>query len=399
MSHSSSIRKAAILVRSLDSNTAAALLTQLSTPEVQQIRDAISSLGDMNAEEQADVLAEFRSAGAATSENYPSGVELADSLLTAAIETDSQKHQTENTDYESPNSLFAFLNHAVAEDLAPYLAGEQSQTIAVILSFLDDQRAATLLEVLPAPRQLEVIERLAVTGTTDLENLRVIEQELAAWVKKQPKQCQTDNNSTNHAARILAASNATNRRQLLTTLQRHKRKLADQLNAKIDDLHSSHHSPMPIGHTAHTQPVSESQSSAKPSVTHVTGPTTSSQEQTAQQTPTVRSSAQLVSEPVKAVQPTIPFENLSSLDTTTLHAIFCTVDREVLRLALASADDTLVAQITSQLPKRLARQLRDSLHELGPTRLSDIRRARQLLAATATQFLSDPSLPRYASST
>ena len=155
---------------------------------------------------------------------------------------------------------------------------------------------------------------------------------------------------------------------------------------------------MPIGHTT-TQPVTESHSSAKPSVTPVTGRTGCSHEQTAQQTPTVRSSAQLASEPVEAVQPTIPFENLASLDTTPLHAIFCTVDREVLRLALASADDTLVAQITSQLPKKLARQLRDSLHELGPTRLSDVRRARQLLAATATQFLSDPSPQRYASST
>ncbi len=398
MSHSSSIRKAAILVRSLDSNTAAALLTQLSTPEVQQIRDAISSLGDMNTDEQADVLEEFRSAGATTSQNYPSGVELADSLLTADIEPDSQKHQTENSSCESPHSLFAFLNHAVAEDLASYLAGEQAQTIAVILSFLDDQRAATLLEVLPAPRQLEVIERLAVIGTTDLENLRVIEEELSAWVKKQPKQCQTDNDPTNHAARILAASNATNRRQLLTTLQKHKRELADQLNAKIDDLHSSHHSPMQIGHTATTQPVTESQSSTKPSARHATGQTASSNEPNPQQAPTVGSSTQMASEPVKAVQPTIPFENLASLDTTTLHAIFCTVDREVLRLALASADDTLVTQITSQLPKKLARQLRDSLYELGPTRLSDVRHARQLLAATATQFLSDPSSPSYASS-
>ena len=63
---------------------------------------------------------------------------------------------------EGANNQFAkTAAEAVAEDLAPYLAGEQAQTIAVILAFLDDQRAATLLEVLPAPRQLEVIERLA----------------------------------------------------------------------------------------------------------------------------------------------------------------------------------------------------------------------------------------------
>jgi len=398
MSCSSSIRKAAILVRSLDSDTAAALLTQLSTPEVQQIRDAVSSLGDIDADERADVVAEFRSAGAATSENCPSGVELADSLLTADVEPGSQKNPPENAGCESPHPLFAFLDHAVAKDLAPYLAREQAQTIAVVLSYLDDQRAATLLEVLPVTRQLEVIERLAVIGTADLESLRAIEQELAAWVKKQPKQCQIDNDRTNHAARILAASNSSSRQQLLTELQKHKRQLADQLSAKIDDVHSSHQSTPQTESNITAQPVTRSQS-ARSTASQDVGRAAPSNQPTPREQPTAESTAKPVLEPSKAAHPAIPFENLTSLDTTTLHTIFCTVDREVLRLALASADDTLVTRITSQLPKKLARQFRHSLYELGPTRLSDVQRARRSLAATATQFLSEPSSSRFTSPT
>ncbi len=398
MGRSSSLRKAAILVRSLDSDTAATLLTQLSTPEVQQIRDAVSSLGNIDADERADVVAEFRSAGVVTSENCQSGVELADSLFTADVEPVSQKNPPENAGYESPHPLFVFLDHAVAKDLAPHLAREQAQTIAVVLSYLDDQRAATLLEVLPVTRQLEVIERLAVIGTADLESLRAIEQELAIWVKKQPKQYQIDNDRTNHAVRILAASNASSRQQLLTELQKHKRQLADQLSVKIDDVHSSHQSTPQTASTNTAQPVTWSQL-ARSTASQNVGRAAPSNQPTLREQPTAESTAKPALEPVKAAHPAIPFENLASLDTTTLHAIFCTVDREVLRLALASADDTLVTRITSQLPKKLARQFRHSLYELGPTRLSDVQRARQSLAATATQFLSEPSSPRFTSLT
>ena len=397
MSCSSSIRKAAILVRSLDSDTAATLLTQLSTQEVQQIRHAVSSLGEINADERANVVAEFCSAGAVTSDNCQSGVELADSLFTAEVESGSQQNQPENTGDESPHSLFAFLNHAVPQDLAPYLVREQAQTIAVVLSCMDDQRAATLLEVLPITRQLEVIERLSTIGNTDLESLRAIEQELVAWVKKHPEQRSINNDRTNHAARILAVSSASSRQQLLAKLQKHKRQLADQLSAEIDVVHSVRQSTPPTENTSPAHRVDQSQSVRSTAGRKVWA--ASSNPPHPQEQSTEKPTAKPVLAPGSPVHPTIPFENLTSLDTTTLHAVFCTVDREVLRLALASADDTLVTRITSHLPKRLARQFRHSLYELGPTRLSDVHRARQSLAATATQFLSERASQGFTSPT
>ena len=314
MGRSSSLRKAAILVRSLDSDTAAALLTQLSTPEVQQIRDAVSSLGNIDADERADVVAEFRSAGVVTSENCQSGWNLPTHCLLPTLNLSVRRTPPENAGYESPHPLFVFLDHAVAKDLAPHLAREQAQTIAVVLSYLDDQRAATLLEVLPVTRQLEVIERLAVIGTADLESLRAIEQELAVWVKSSPSSTKLTTIAPTMRLEFWRPPMHQSRQQLLTELQKHKRQLADQLSVKIDDVHSSHQSTPQTASTNTAQPVIWSQS-ARSTASQDVGRAAPSNQPTLREQPTAESTAKPALEPVKAAHPAIPFENLASLDT------------------------------------------------------------------------------------
>jgi flagellar motor switch protein FliG len=69
-------------------------------------------------------------------------------------------------------------------------------------------------------------------------------------------------------------------------------------------------------------------------------------------------------------------------------AVFREVDANVLQLALAGADEGLVDRVAAQLPKRAARQFRARLHQLGPTRLSDVVAAQEIVAEVATRVLA-----------
>src|SRR3954468_15647073 len=53
------LRKAAVLLRSLDAETAAMMLGQLSAEEAAALRGAMRVLGSLGSEEQAEVLAEL----------------------------------------------------------------------------------------------------------------------------------------------------------------------------------------------------------------------------------------------------------------------------------------------------------------------------------------------------
>ena len=55
------LRKAAILISSLDARTGDALLEQIGEAQSQRVRDAVMELGDVPAEEQERILAEFDS--------------------------------------------------------------------------------------------------------------------------------------------------------------------------------------------------------------------------------------------------------------------------------------------------------------------------------------------------
>jgi hypothetical protein len=59
MGMDSNLRKAAVLIRSLDSDTAAVMLAQLSAEEAAKIRAAIREIGALDPEEQAAVAAEI----------------------------------------------------------------------------------------------------------------------------------------------------------------------------------------------------------------------------------------------------------------------------------------------------------------------------------------------------
>src|SRR5437879_4806007 len=68
-------RKAAILLASLDRPSADALLAQVSPEHAEALRDALASLGEIDPDEQCDVLEEFFRIGPLVPDREPSGLE------------------------------------------------------------------------------------------------------------------------------------------------------------------------------------------------------------------------------------------------------------------------------------------------------------------------------------
>ena len=105
---STNLRKAAVLLRSVDAETAATLLAQLSTDEAMTLREAMRGLGALDPEEQAVVLAEFRRGKPLAGQPANRGVELSLSSADAAVEQPVSPHPT------TTNKRFEFLDGAVS---------------------------------------------------------------------------------------------------------------------------------------------------------------------------------------------------------------------------------------------------------------------------------------------
>jgi flagellar motor switch protein FliG len=374
-SMTTNLRKAAILMRSVDADTAATLLGQLAPEEARAIRAAIQSLGPIDAEEQADVAAEFRRVGPLIAEDPRRGVEL---NLSAAAEIGVAMHA------ERPSAAkpFEFLERARVESLVPYLAREHSQTVAVVLSYLAPRRAAEVLAALPARLQAATIERLSSLGETDPASIEVLERELAEWVARQQATRSRGGHRSDAAAAILAAADESVRSSILANLMQANRELAEQLappmhkpKSKLnaaqigDGVAAARENHQPIRSAFGSSPVHGGESAPSRQVVEARMPT-----------------------------PRIAFGDLARLDQATLAQLLRTVDANVWVLALAAAEEVFVERIADLMPRPTAKAFRKRLRQLGPTRLSDIEAAQQEVVAAAVQILRQRA-PSYAAST
>ena len=349
------VRKAAILVRSLDGATAARLLAELSPDEVAAVRAAILELDAVDGEERHEVWEEFRQATRNAPPDLAGGVELSPSLLAASQLTLPQSASEE----PFPASAFESLSSEQPHDLAPHLAGEHPQTIAVVLAQFEAKRAADLLGALPLSLQADVVERLSHLQAADPESLKLLEDGLTNWLAQRPSAATASAGQENHAARILAAAESGARSRLLDRISHQHRDVADRLRKQF-----AVPAAVPV--------------IAKPAPAPVPQPKTA---------PVVRNNV-----PKPVPMPHFPFEQLADLDTATFEAVLNHVHAEVLKLALVGADDLLIDRIARRLPRRARTRFRRSLHEVGPTRLDDVQRARQQVGCIAAEHLNGKRL-------
>jgi flagellar motor switch protein FliG len=223
------LRKAAMLVASLDERNAEALLAQMTPSQAQAVKRAIETLGPIDACEQHDVIEEFFRVGPLVPGKQPSGIELDDRLpRSLSISRPSERMPSESLTTDLPP--FRFLHEAPAHSLTPFLEREHPQTVAVVVSHLPAERAAEVLAGLSGELQIEVARRLIDLDEADPEILREVEQGLEIWLGQQVRGERRRTAGLAALNNILGAATPQTKQHILANLTRHDRQLAAQLN-------------------------------------------------------------------------------------------------------------------------------------------------------------------------
>ncbi|HEV3417795.1 MAG TPA: FliG C-terminal domain-containing protein, partial [Pirellulales bacterium] len=224
-----SLRKAAILVASLDQRTADLLLDQMAAEQADRVRRAILHLGDVDPVEQDEIIDEFFRIGPLVPDKHPPGIEL-DGELTRKLAIPVE--HVRSMAIEEPvadKPPFRFLHETESETLLPFLRRENPQTIALVAAHLPPERASDLLAQLPSSLQVEVVRRLANLDETDPHVLAEVERGLQAWLLEQSHHKRRRANGLAAVSAILDAAPRDARRQIMTNLTRVDRPLAGKL--------------------------------------------------------------------------------------------------------------------------------------------------------------------------
>ncbi|MGH7214591.1 MAG: flagellar motor switch protein FliG [Tepidisphaeraceae bacterium] len=178
MADLSGVRKAAILLLSLEQDQAAEVLKRLGPEAVEEVSREIASLGEISLSTRKGVFGEFYNLALANSYLSEGGLEHAKALLRKSLSSEEAEKAIKQVTQQVATTPFSFLQKAESENLLTFIQDEHPQTIALILAHLPPTKASEILVGLPSQKQIEVVKRIANMEQTNPEVIKEVERGL-----------------------------------------------------------------------------------------------------------------------------------------------------------------------------------------------------------------------------
>lgn len=174
----SGIQKAAILMITLGTENSAHVVKHLSESEIEQLTLEMANVGKVSAEQRDFVIEEFHQMCIANDYISQGGIEYAREVLEKALGETRAFEIISRLSTSLKMRPFDLVRRTDPKQLFSFIQGEHPQTIALIMTHLPADKAATLLASLPSERQADVAKRIAMMGRTSPEVLKEIEKVL-----------------------------------------------------------------------------------------------------------------------------------------------------------------------------------------------------------------------------
>jgi flagellar motor switch protein FliG len=225
---SEGVRKAAILLMSLEEDDAAALLSKLPRRYVETVSLAIAQLDTISGPEQEKIIGEFLQSRPSALGPNTGGLDRAKSLVKKALGKDATDmlNVLQNTLEALP---FGFLHKVDPQNILSFMIDEHPQTLALVLSHVPAPIAAGVLSGLPPLRQLAVIQRIAEMGQTSPEAIDEVENGLSTRMALFMTQSYQKAGGVPAVAEMLNVSDRATERTILDGLSRDKPELVDEI--------------------------------------------------------------------------------------------------------------------------------------------------------------------------
>ena len=173
------IQKAALLFITLGPEASSNILNKLPVTEIQKITYEIANISSVTAEQRHAILQEFLEMNKAKDYLVEGGIDYARELLSKALGPQRAGEILNKVAEASQiNRPFAIARKADAQQLLNVINYEHPQTIALILCYLQTDKAAQIISELPDEIQSEVAYRIATMNTTSPAVIKEIEKVL-----------------------------------------------------------------------------------------------------------------------------------------------------------------------------------------------------------------------------
>lgn len=179
-------QKAAILLISLGPDVSAQVYKHLTEEEIEKLTLEISGVKKVDNNQKEDVLEQFHQIALAQDYIAQGGIAYAKTVLEKAIGAEQAQAVISRLTSSLQVKPFDFARKTDPNQILNFIQGEHPQTIALVLSYLDNEQAGQILSELPQEMQADIAKRIALMDSTSPEIIyeveRILEQKLSSTV-------------------------------------------------------------------------------------------------------------------------------------------------------------------------------------------------------------------------
>ena len=228
------VQKAAILFITLGPEASSGILKKLPESDIQKITYEIANITSVTAEQREEILNEFLQINKARDYIIEGGMDYAKQLLSKAL---GSQRANEILDKVSEATAqyrpFSIARKADSKQLLNVITAEQPQTIALILCYLQADKAAQVMAELPEETQSEVAYRIATMNTTSPMVIKEIESVLESKLSSVVRTEMTSLGGVETLVGILNSVDRTTEKNITEGLEREDAELADKVKSSM----------------------------------------------------------------------------------------------------------------------------------------------------------------------
>jgi flagellar motor switch protein FliG len=228
------IKKAAILLISLGSETSSKIMKLLPESVIQKVSYEIANIETVSPEQRTDVLDELVNTADARKYVLDGGIEYAKELLRQALGPQRAK---EILDFLKQVQLkerpFDIVRRADVQQLVNLLSDENPQTVALIFCYLQPEKAAEVLAHFPSQRQADIAERIGTISSTSPAVVKQVEKVIEGKFSNYVESDSENIGGVKTLVNILNSISRSNEKHILADLEKRQPKLASKVKAGL----------------------------------------------------------------------------------------------------------------------------------------------------------------------
>ncbi|MCI8914673.1 flagellar motor switch protein FliG [Pseudoflavonifractor sp. 60] len=226
-------QKAAAVIVSLGADKASNLYQYMEPEDVETLTLEVARLGMLNSEQTEEVLTEFYQNCMTSKAVTEGGLEYARAVLEKAFGNQTAMALLEKVTKSLKTREFAFLNKADVKSLFSALQNERPQTMALVLSYVDPDKAAGVIEQLEPHRQIKVVEAIATMESASPTAIKTIEAEMERKFSSIITQSNVKVGGIDYVAGIMNNLDRSSEKSIFDGLAEHNAELADEIRKRM----------------------------------------------------------------------------------------------------------------------------------------------------------------------